>query len=166
MTWLLVLKIVLAPCLVAGATLGSRRWGVKAGGVFAGLPVIAGCILLLYSLEQGTGFASQAALKTSQAVVCFAAFALTYSWISQRLGIFWSVIGSWLSYALFTLLLMNFSAGILVSLVMAEAALFLAYRFLPSHSADLENACGVTLGHSFADGHYRGCCFTFNFCGQ
>ena len=46
---LLLLKLVLAPLLVALATLVARRWGPKIGGVVVGLPLSTGPIFLFFS---------------------------------------------------------------------------------------------------------------------
>jgi hypothetical protein len=59
---LLILKFLLAPGLVALASLAGRRWGLKVGGAIAGFPVVVGPILFFFAVEQGSGFASVAAL--------------------------------------------------------------------------------------------------------
>ena len=54
---LLLLKLVLAPLLVALATLVARRWGPKIGGVVVGLPLSTGPIFLFLAIDQGLAFA-------------------------------------------------------------------------------------------------------------
>ena len=51
----LALRILLAPCFVVVASLVARRFGARISGVVAGLPVIAGPILLVLELEHGLG---------------------------------------------------------------------------------------------------------------
>ena len=58
---LLAVKLTLAPAFVVGASLASRRFGPRMGGLIAGLPVVAGPILLVYALAHGRAFASGAA---------------------------------------------------------------------------------------------------------
>ena len=51
---ILALRIFLAPCFVVAVSLVGRRFGVRVGGVVAGLPVIAGPqFLLVLALEHG-----------------------------------------------------------------------------------------------------------------
>ena len=57
----LVLKVVLGPALVVGASLAARRFGSRVGGIVGGIPAITGSILVVLALDQGTRFASQAA---------------------------------------------------------------------------------------------------------
>jgi hypothetical protein len=51
---LLVLKLVLVPGLVAGVTLGARRWGPAIGGWLTALPLVAGPTLFFLAIEQSS----------------------------------------------------------------------------------------------------------------
>jgi hypothetical protein len=84
---LLALKIVLVPGLIATVSLAGRRWGPRVGGVLAGLPLVAGPVLLFLALEQGAAFAARAAVSTLAALTGVAAFFVAYAWASSR--------GSW-----------------------------------------------------------------------
>ena len=53
----LLLKLTLAPALVALATYVARRLGPRAGGMVSGIPVVAGPIVLIYAIEHGDRFA-------------------------------------------------------------------------------------------------------------
>jgi hypothetical protein len=55
---LLATKLLLAPSFVVGASLTARRFGARVGGLIAGLPVVAGPILLAYALAHGSAFAA------------------------------------------------------------------------------------------------------------
>jgi hypothetical protein len=57
----LVLKLTLAPALVAVATVVARRVSPRAGGMVSGLPVVAGPIVIIYAVEHGDRFARDAA---------------------------------------------------------------------------------------------------------
>ena len=75
---ILALRIFLAPCFVVAVSLVGRRFGVRVGGVVAGLPVIAGTVLLVLALEHGAPFASRAAVGVMLGLVGVAAFVLAY----------------------------------------------------------------------------------------
>lgn len=47
----LLLKLTLAPLLVALATLVARRWGPKVGGIVVGLPLSTGPIFLFLAID-------------------------------------------------------------------------------------------------------------------
>jgi hypothetical protein len=57
---MLLLKLTLAPFLVAAATLIARKWGAKAGGLLMGLPLTTGPIFLFLAVDQGPRFAARA----------------------------------------------------------------------------------------------------------
>ena len=59
---LLLLKLTLAPVLVALATLVARQWGPRAGGVLIGFPLSTGPILIFLAIDHGLEFAQQAAV--------------------------------------------------------------------------------------------------------
>jgi len=73
----LLLKLLLVPGLVAAVTLAVRRWGPAVGGWLAGLPVVAGPVLVFYAIEQGDAFAAQAAHATLAGLIATSAFAAT-----------------------------------------------------------------------------------------
>src|SRR4051794_26627505 len=55
----LAVRTLLAPCFVVLVSLAARHFGARIGGLLAGLPVIAGPILLVLALQHGTAFASR-----------------------------------------------------------------------------------------------------------
>jgi hypothetical protein len=76
---LLTLKLLLVPSLVAAVTLASRRWGMRVGGVLAGLPLVAGPTLAFYAIEQGHAFAASAARAAIVGLVANTAFCVAYA---------------------------------------------------------------------------------------
>lgn len=73
---LLALKLLLAPALVVLSSLAARRWGPRLGGILVTIPIVAGPILLIIYLEQGSQFAARAATAATAANVALAVFAL------------------------------------------------------------------------------------------
>jgi hypothetical protein len=75
----LVLKVSLAPALVLGVTLAARRWGPRLGGMLIALPLVAGSILLVITLEHGEVFAARAARGALLGVVALSAFCVAFA---------------------------------------------------------------------------------------
>jgi hypothetical protein len=86
---LLLLKLTLAPLLVALATLVARRWGPKVGGIVIGLPISTGPIFLFLAIDQGVDFAERACVGILFGLVGLAGFALVYASVSRYAG--WAV---------------------------------------------------------------------------
>jgi hypothetical protein len=80
----MVLRLALAPVLVAAATLAARRWGAPAGGWVASLPVVAGPILLVLAADHGPAFGAQAATAATLGLVSLAAFTTVYALAAVR----------------------------------------------------------------------------------
>jgi hypothetical protein len=56
-----LLKLVLAPLIIAAATMVSRRWGESIGGLLVGLPLTSAPVSVFFAIEQGAAFAANAA---------------------------------------------------------------------------------------------------------
>ena len=119
---MLLLKLLLVPGLVAAVTVAVRRWGPAVGGWLAGLPVVAGPVLVFYALEQGTLFAARAANGTLTGLIATVAFVVAYASASAR----WSwpacVALGWTTFAAVVLTLHAAQLGSISSLAAVVAA--------------------------------------------
>ena len=125
----MLLKLLLAPALVVGATLAGRRWGPRAGGILIALPVVAGPILLVITLQHGETFGARAARGSLLGVVALSAFCVVFA-RAMRPG--WSVAlaAGWLAYAAIAAAGSRWDAPPLLGLAVALAALALARLLL------------------------------------
>ena len=80
----LVLKIVLTPLFIAGASLAQRKWGSAVAGLLAGLPLTSGPVSVFLALEQGRAFAVQSARGTLLGTVAMSAFCVAYARGARR----------------------------------------------------------------------------------
>jgi hypothetical protein len=128
---ILLVKVVLGPSLVVGASLAARRFGSRVGGVVAGVPAITGSILLVLALDHGRGFASKAATGALLGMVGAVAFVLTYAAVSRRFGWPAALAGGWAAFALIATALRPVREGPVVALLIASAAISLTLALLP-----------------------------------
>jgi hypothetical protein len=117
-----LLKLLLVPGLVALVTLAVRRWGPSVGGWLAGLPVVAGPVLVFYALEQGNAFAATAAHATLAGLIATVAFAVTYALGSRRLPWYACMPIGWSTFAVVVVTLYVLQPGLLLSLAVLVAA--------------------------------------------
>lgn len=82
MIWLF--KLAVTPLLIAAATLVTRRFGPRVGGLLVGLPLMSGPISLFFAIEQGDAFAAQAAIGTLLAMLGVAAFSTVYGLLAPH----------------------------------------------------------------------------------
>jgi hypothetical protein len=132
----LVYKMTVAPALVAGATLAGRRWGDRAAGWIAGLPIVAGPILFFFALEQGSDFAVNAALATLLGLFSLSLFSLAYAWRAwSGGGPLACVLLGWVAFAAGTLGMQAITRTHMPSLgralFYAIFSLYLAFKSLP-----------------------------------
>ncbi|HEX4671576.1 MAG TPA: hypothetical protein VH279_04880 [Solirubrobacteraceae bacterium] len=78
-----VLEILIAPALVAVATLVGRRWGARAGGLVSAFPAVVGPVLLIIAQQRGELAAERAASATLLGLVALSGFALAYARTAQ-----------------------------------------------------------------------------------
>ena len=142
---LLILKLTLVPILIALASLAGRRWGHKLSGFFAAFPIVAGPILLFFSLEQGTEFGAQACRATLTGVIGFSVFVLAYARVSRRWGIVSSLLSGWAAFLAVNLGLCFLHLPLVLAFLGACAALYLTFRLLPPRTKGVEK--GTTPSH-------------------
>jgi hypothetical protein len=92
----LLLKLLLAPALVVGSSLAGRRWGPEVSGTLVALPIVAGPILLITGLEQGTAFGARAAASALLGLVSLALFAVVFAHASRYTGWVGALAVSWM----------------------------------------------------------------------
>ncbi len=136
---LLALRFLLAPVLVAGASLASRKWGDSVGGWLAAFPFVAGPLLLVMTLEHGPEFGANSALSALSGITALAVFAVCYAHLARR--IHWAValpIG-WSLYLGSAALMHPLERGFPARLVGALASLWLAKILLPRNPPTTES---------------------------
>jgi hypothetical protein len=82
---LFLLKLILAPVIVATATLIARRWGQHIGGIIVGLPMTSAPVSIFFAIEQGRTFAAGAALGAMMGVIPVTVFCTAYVLGARRL---------------------------------------------------------------------------------
>ncbi len=132
----LLVKLLLAPCFVVGASLAARRFGSRVGGLVAGLPVVAGPILLAYALAHGPRFAAGAAGGTLLGLVSLIAFSVVYGRLASRLPWLACMLAGWLTFAAFTALFSAVTIPDGVALALAASAVCAGIALLPRPRAD------------------------------
>lgn len=128
---ILAVKLLLAPSFVVGASLIARRFGPRVGGLIAGLPVVAGPILLAYALSHGHAFAAGAAAGTLVGLVSLIAFVVVYGRLAPRLSWLVSMLAGWLAFAAGTALFSVLSLPLGVALGVAAVAVLAGLAALP-----------------------------------
>jgi hypothetical protein len=101
----LAVKLLLAPMLVAGATMAGRRGGPAAVGWAAALPVVGGPVLLALTCQHGNRFAAQAATTADLGLMSLVVFACCYSRLARFLQWPGTLLLSWLGFGAVTLML-------------------------------------------------------------
>lgn len=127
----LLLKLVLAPALVVASTLAGRRWGARLTGVLVGLPVVAGPILLITTLDHGTGFGAAAASSALLGLTSLALFAVVFAWCSRRTGWLGALAASWAACLVADVALARLTLPAGITFVVALATFWGASRVMP-----------------------------------
>jgi hypothetical protein len=128
---LLVLKLTLAPGLVAATTLAGRRWGPRIAGWLGGLPVVVAPILLAIALEHGRAFASDAAGGALLGLLSLTFFVLEYGWAARVMGWVPAAAIGWAVFGIATLLLDQTHPPNGVALLLVLASFAAAAALLP-----------------------------------
>lgn len=132
----LVVKALLAPSFVVGASVVARRFGPWVGGVVGGLPVVAGPILLAYALAHGRVFAQHAAAGTLLGLLSLTAFVVVYGRFASRARWWVCMLCGWLAFAIGTLALDGVAVPVAVALFLVCAGFAAGLLLLPAPAGD------------------------------
>lgn len=129
---LLALKLLLAPLLVAAATLAHRRWGPAVGGRLVGLPLTATPLLILLSLADGGHFTTRVAIADQAGDLAATAWCVTYALMSRRArpGVSFAVAGA--AFALAAVAVGRVPLSVVGATTIASVVLVLVLRHWPS----------------------------------
>lgn len=83
---ILLLKLTLAPLLIAAATFVQRRWGGSLGGLMVGLLLTSAPVSVFIALERGPAFAARSAIGTLLGTVAMSGFCAVYAISARRLS--------------------------------------------------------------------------------
>lgn len=128
---LVAVKLLLSPFFVVGASVAARRFGMRVGGLLAGLPVVAGPIVLVYALQEGPAFAARAAGATLLGIVSLIGFVVLYARLARHMRWAPDMLAGWALFAAGTALFSLVSLPLAAALALSCAALALALLSLP-----------------------------------
>lgn len=106
-----------------------RRWGQRAGDILIALPLVAGPILLVITLQHGEAFGARAARGSLLGVVALSAFCIVFARVT-RLGWVSALGAGWLAYAAIAAAGSRWDVPPLAGLAVALAALAIARTLL------------------------------------
>jgi hypothetical protein len=127
----LLIKLVLAPGLMTAATLASRRWGPRRGGLVSAFPAIVGPLLIVTAIEHGSHAAAGAASGTLLGLASLAAFIVAYARLGVRHGWAAGLLSGWAAAALVTAVSALWGGhGWLINALIAAGSLLIALRLV------------------------------------
>jgi hypothetical protein len=130
---LLVLKLVLTPVLIGGASLAARRWGPAVGGLLIALPLTSGPIALFLALDQGEAFAAAAVIGSLGGLVAIAGFSVAYAAVGPRAGVPAGLAAASIAFVVVGLAVQPLlDAVVWVLLAIVVGAVLAALRSLPA----------------------------------
>lgn len=128
----LLLKLLIAPLIIGGTSLASRRLGPAIAGWLVSLPLTSGPVVLFVLLEQGSTFAVAVGSASLAGGFALCAFSLAYARMAVRRGALASLAVASAGYLLFAAAVDVVGTGSLAILIPAVAlALVVTLRLLP-----------------------------------
>lgn len=127
----LLLKVVVTPALIAAATLAGQRWGDRLSGWLVGLPLTSAPVVFFLAIDQGSGFATMAALAVLLGTISQAAFAVAYARAAVRTRWPVATAAGCAAFVLGTIGFQRVSLPALPAFALVTAALILAALLMP-----------------------------------
>ncbi len=140
---LLAARLLLSPALVGASSLVGRRFGPRAGGVVAALPIVTGPILLFCALEQGLAFAASAARSSLLGLLPLAAFCVVHAataraalGLPRRVAAPLCLASGWASFLALAALIRSLHVSAWACAALGAAALLAGLSLVPAVPGD------------------------------
>ena len=129
---MLLLKLLLTPLLTLGVTLAARIWGHRVSGWLTALPIVAGPIMAVLILEQGSAFAIDTAIGTLITLPALAAYIVAFAYLARRRRWLACLLGAWAAFFAVALPLSLLNVNAHQALAAAWAGLGIACLITPN----------------------------------
>lgn len=127
-----ILKLTLVPLFLGIVSLAGRVYGHAVSGWLAALPIIAGPIVFILTLERGVGFGAQASLGTLLGLIGLSTFCLSYAYLAKRASWPVSLFLSWIGFGLLTLVLSYVELSLWLALLLVLIYFFFVLKVFPA----------------------------------
>ncbi|HPH95008.1 MAG TPA: hypothetical protein PKW33_02430 [Anaerolineaceae bacterium] len=134
----LALKILLAPLLIATATLAGRRWGPAVSGWFIGFPIISGPISITLAMQDGPNFAGQAAVGMFGGQTAMCIFAATYILAARKLNWWQSAILGVSAFIATVMIWRALALPLLPAFALLIGAIFVLSWLIPAQAVQIK----------------------------
>ena len=134
-TLVVMLKLMMAPTLIGLASLAGRKWGPAISGWIVGFPLTTGPVIFILAVQQGTAYATTAALGTLSGGLSLMLFALTYSWLARSFRWPITLTISLLLFFAATFILQQQSFALFPLFLAIISLLLITLRFMPPDRA-------------------------------
>jgi hypothetical protein len=134
-----VLKLILAPVILGGASLAGKRWGHVISGWLIGLPLTSGPVIFFVALSHDTTFVISTIFGTLSGGFSLVAFCLAYAWFAMRFSWQVSITAGMLVFFSIVLLMENLVFLPLAPLVVGIVLVILLGLRLMPRGAQLES---------------------------
>jgi hypothetical protein len=130
-----ILKLILAPIIIGGASLAGRKWGPSVSGWLVGLPLTSGPVVFFVALSHERAFVFETARGVLSGGFSLIAYCLTYAWLAKRFHWVISFAASVLIFAGMTLLLQNISIPFIPLFFAIIGVILLGIWWMPKYEA-------------------------------
>jgi hypothetical protein len=128
----MILKLTLAPLLVALASLVAQRFGPGRAGLLTGFPIVGGPIFLFLVIERGEGFGVKAAAGALAGLAAWAMFFVCYLRVCRMHGWLRSMLSATVVFLATALLLSGWQPELAASIAVGTAVPLLTSTLMPA----------------------------------
>jgi hypothetical protein len=130
-----ILKLVLAPIIIGGASLAGRKWGPSVSGWLVGLPFTSGPVVFFVALSHERAFVLETVRGVLSGGFSLIAYCLIYAWMAKRFHWAVSLSTSLIVFTGMTLLLQNVTIYFIPLFFAVMAVILLGIWWMPKYEA-------------------------------
>jgi hypothetical protein len=130
-----ILKLILAPIIIGGASLAGRKWGPAVSGWIVGLPLTSGPVAFFVALSHEPVFAFETVRGVLSGGFSLIAYCLTYAWLAKRFNWVVSLTASMIVFAAMTTVLQNVTIPFIPLFLAIMGVFLLGVWAMPKYEA-------------------------------
>lgn len=130
-----ILKLILAPIIIGGASLAGRKWGPSVSGWLVGLPFTSGPVVFFVALSHERAFVFETTRGVLSGGFSLIAYCLTYAWLAKRFHWAVSLAASLIVFTGMTALLQNIIISFIPLFLATMAVILLGIWAMPKYEA-------------------------------
>lgn len=137
---ILLLKLLLVPFFIGLMSIVAKKFGSNWAGIFGGMPVVGGPILIILILENGTEFGTNASIAAVASAAAYICFGIAYSHLVKRYNWQLSMLGAVIIWSIAAWIIMEIKPDLILAIIISFFVILSSEFLMPDFEKTQNNS--------------------------